>query len=131
MTILVAYSASAGKERLIRTALSFAERLEEDVLIVNVKSRSDPGASSADSRSGLETIAEQLTDTAASVSVEQVATHNDPAEAILELAADKERNISLVVIGSRNRSRVGKLLMGSTTQQMVFKSPVPLLTVRV
>ena len=52
----------------------------------------------------------------------------DPAGALVDLVVDV--GASLVVIGSRRRSAVGKLLMGSTVQRVLLDSPVPVLVVK-
>lgn len=41
-----------------------------------------------------------------------------------------ENSIDLVVLGVKRRSKVGKLLMGSTAQYVILKSPCPVLTVK-
>ncbi|MBT1191220.1 universal stress protein [Rhodococcoides kroppenstedtii] len=38
--------------------------------------------------------------------------------------------VTRLVIGIRKRSRVGKALLGSTSQRLLMLSPVPVLTVR-
>lgn len=52
----------------------------------------------------------------------------DPAGAIVDLAT--EANARLLVIGSRRRSAVGKLLMGSTVQRILLEAPLPVLVVK-
>ena len=49
----------------------------------------------------------------------------DAAEAILDLAAAAEA--TLLVVGVRRRSPVGKLLTGSVAQRIILESPVPVL----
>ncbi|BBG01079.1 MULTISPECIES: universal stress protein [Pseudonocardia] len=49
----------------------------------------------------------------------------DAAEAILDLAA--AAGASLLVVGVRRRSPVGKLLTGSVAQRVILESPVPVL----
>ena len=49
----------------------------------------------------------------------------DPAEAILDLAAQEDAQ--LLVVGVRRRSPVGKLLTGSTAQRIILDSPIPVL----
>lgn len=52
----------------------------------------------------------------------------DTADALLDLA--DEVDASLLVIGSRRRRPVGKLLLGSTVQQVLLKSLIPVLVVK-
>ncbi|MCF8038956.1 MAG: universal stress protein [Desulfohalobiaceae bacterium] len=42
----------------------------------------------------------------------------------------KENNINEIVIGVKRRSRVGKMLFGSTAQFVILEAPCPVLTVR-
>jgi nucleotide-binding universal stress UspA family protein len=44
-------------------------------------------------------------------------------------AADKER-ADVIVIGTNGRTGLDEMLMGSTAERVVRKSPVPVLTVR-
>ncbi|AYJ48416.1 universal stress protein [Rhodococcus sp. P1Y] len=67
-----------------------------------------------------------LADAAFSIRVEPDA--GDPAGAIVDLVADT--GASLLVIGSKRRSAVGKFLMGSTVQRVLLDSPVPVLVVK-
>jgi nucleotide-binding universal stress UspA family protein len=50
------------------------------------------------------------------------------ASAILEAASQRE--VTLIVIGVRHRSAVGKLIMGSVAQTVILDSRVPVLSVK-
>jgi nucleotide-binding universal stress UspA family protein len=52
----------------------------------------------------------------------------DTAEALLDKA--EEVGATLLVIGSRHRTRVGKLLLGSTVQRVLLQSTIPVLVVK-
>ena len=52
----------------------------------------------------------------------------DTAEALLDQA--EEVGATLLVIGSRHRTRVGKLLLGSIVQRVLLESPIPVLVVK-
>lgn len=52
----------------------------------------------------------------------------DAAGAIVDLAT--EAGAEMLVIGSRRRSAVGKLLMGSTVQRILLDAPFPVLVVK-
>ena len=51
-----------------------------------------------------------------------------PGEDLVQLA--KEQDVGEIVIGVRQRSRVGKLLFGSTAQYVILYAPCPVVTVR-
>lgn len=52
----------------------------------------------------------------------------EPAEAILSVA--NEVGAELIIIGMRRRSRVGKLVFGSTAQSILIDSECPVLAVK-
>lgn len=51
-----------------------------------------------------------------------------PGEDIVRFAG--EQKAGLVVVGIRRRSKVGKLLLGSTAQFIILNAPCPVLTVK-
>lgn len=55
-------------------------------------------------------------------------TPNDGGSALAHLC--EEQDASLLVIGIRRRSRVGKLLLGSNAQKALMQAPCPVLCVR-
>ncbi|MBN9738175.1 universal stress protein [Pseudonocardia sp. P1] len=57
--------------------------------------------------------------------VDVVDDGGDAAEALLDLAAG--HGATLLVVGVRRRSPVGKLLTGSTAQRLILDSPIPVL----
>lgn len=52
----------------------------------------------------------------------------DPSDAILQVA--QREDASLVVVGLHRRSRVGKMLLGSTAQRILLEATCPVLAVR-
>ena len=54
-------------------------------------------------------------------------TMAQPAEAILEFAREKE--IDLIVMGTRGRSRIKRLILGSVAQRVVGQAPCPVMVV--
>jgi len=53
---------------------------------------------------------------------------NSPGEDLVQFAVDNR--IDEIVIGVRRRSKVGKLLMGSTAQYVILKAPCPVVAVK-
>jgi nucleotide-binding universal stress UspA family protein len=50
-----------------------------------------------------------------------------PGEALVEFA--KEHNIDEIIVGVRKKSRLEKLVLGSTAQYIILNSPCPVLSV--
>jgi nucleotide-binding universal stress UspA family protein len=51
-----------------------------------------------------------------------------PGEDIVEFA--KEDQVDEIIVGVKRRSKVGKLLMGSTAQYVILKAPCPVVSVK-
>ena len=51
-----------------------------------------------------------------------------PGEDIIQYA--KENNIDQIVVGIKRKSKLGKLVFGSTAQYVILESPCPVLTVK-
>lgn len=51
-----------------------------------------------------------------------------PGEDLISFA--KEKDVNQIVIGIKRRSKVGKLLFGSTAQFVILSAPCPVVTVR-
>jgi len=62
------------------------------------------------------------------VEVREFVRGNDPADDVLTVA--QERDATLIVIGVRRRSPVGKLLLGSNSQTILLNAECPVLAVK-
>ena len=51
-----------------------------------------------------------------------------PGEDLVRFA--EENGVDLVFVGVKRRSKVGKLLMGSTAQYVILNAPVPVMSIR-
>ncbi|NJP31436.1 universal stress protein [Micromonospora thermarum] len=128
MTVLVGYVPSPLGEVALAAAVEQARFRDEPVLVVNT-SRGDAYvdprlAPEAD----LDRVVRELTAAGVPHSVRQLIRGRDAAEEIVEIAETED--VSLVVIGIRHRSPVGKLIMGSTAQQVLLDAPCPVLAVK-
>lgn len=63
------------------------------------------------------------------LNVDTIVRTGNEANAIHRIAS--EQDAEMIVIGIRNRSRVGKLILGSTAQEVLLGSPCPVLGVPV
>jgi nucleotide-binding universal stress UspA family protein len=51
-----------------------------------------------------------------------------PGEDLVQFAEDNQ--INEIIVGVRRRSKVGKLLMGSTAQHVILNAPCPVVTIK-
>ncbi|MFI7410229.1 universal stress protein [Streptomyces sp. NPDC049627] len=128
MTILVGYVPSPEGEAALRAAIAEARRRDEKLLVVNT-SRGD---AIVDPRFAQEPDLSHVSDDLAALGIKfdirQVLGARDAAEEIIDLA--EQTDASLVVIGLRRRSAVGKLIMGSAAQQILLGVGCPVLAVK-
>ena len=112
MSIVVAVPDSAEGARALSVAITEAELLGTDLVVVNLGLRpldtSAYGGLTVVNRSG----------------------RGDQDQAEVVLGAISERQASRLVIGMKRRTPVGKALIGSLSQQLLLRSPVPVLAVK-
>lgn len=129
MTILVAYVPSQAGEAALAFAVDEARTREENLVVVN----SARGESLVDDRVATDEDFDRVRSAARSagvtVEVRQVRRGKSPAVDVLDVAEELEP--SLVVIGSRGRSPVGKLLLGSVVLEILSNAVQPVVTVKV
>ncbi|MDK1341977.1 universal stress protein [Streptomyces sp. 378] len=128
MTILVGYVPSPEGQAALRAAIDEARRRDEKLLVVNTTR----GDAYVDPRFAHEPdlthVREDLAALGVDFDIRQVLGARDAAEEIIDLA--EQTDASLVVIGLRRRSAVGKLIMGSAAQQILLGVGCPVLAVK-
>ncbi|MFF1298950.1 MULTISPECIES: universal stress protein [unclassified Streptomyces] len=128
MTVLVGYVPSPEGEAALRAGIDEARLRGEKLMVVNT-SRGD---AYVDPRFAQEPELAHVREDLAALGVEfdirQVLGGGDAAEEIIELA--EQGDVSLVVIGLRRRSAVGKLITGSSAQQILLGTGCPVLAVK-
>jgi len=128
MTVLLAYSRNPEGDAALDAALAEALRRETDAVVVNVTpAAADAGAPFSEEQS-LDAVSARFAAVDVPVSVRQLPAHPDAADTILEVAAELRPEV--IVIGLRRRSRVGKFVLGSTTQQLLLEVDCPVLAVK-
>lgn len=127
MTIAVAHSDTARGKAALQSAAQEALWRGEALAVLQVV----PGADQP--RATDPALEDQLaTDLAAfpavSWTLHRAPEEFDTADALLGLA--EKVGASLLVLGSRRRRPIGKLILGSTVQQVLLKSLIPVLVVK-
>jgi nucleotide-binding universal stress UspA family protein len=127
MTIVVGYTADRFGEAAVRHGIAEAKWRDTGLLVVNSTagdSYVDAAFAQSKDVSGLEA---QLADCGVPYEVQQpVGVY--AADALLSLM--EREDTELLVIGLRHRSPVGKLLLGSVSQQVLLECPKPVLAVK-
>ncbi|MFF5075488.1 universal stress protein [Actinoplanes sp. NPDC000266] len=128
MTILVGYLPTPEGDAAFAAALEEALRREEPVVLIN--SPRDGALVSAevappDRITGLAARAEEA---GVALDVVQAPHNGDLADHLLSTA--DRIGASLIVIGLRRRSAVGKLLLGSNAQRILLEAERPVLAVK-
>ena len=128
MTILVAYVPRPEGEAAFEKGLEIAQQTKEQLVVVNA----GPGGPKEDPSLANEWDIERLEKRAAEAGVKlEVKQFVRGSSAVTEVEMlVTERQVSLVVIGLRVRSRVGKLLLGSVAQDILLSVPCPVLAVK-
>lgn len=133
MTVLLAYAPTSAGLAAVRAAAEEARRRgSEDVTIVSVL-RTRASAPPPDPVSGvsaeqdLEAVADDLARQGLKVTVE-LESSGDVVEHVLAVA--ERVKPSVVVIGLRRRTPVGKLLLGSTSQRLLLELDYPIVAVK-
>jgi nucleotide-binding universal stress UspA family protein len=130
MKILVGYKGTDVGKDLMDIAVKHAKAFDGEIIIVTSMVGSD------------KTERQEITD--AEKNLEQAKAYFDnfgvkseshllirgleAGEDIVKFARDK--NIDEIIIGVRSRSKVGKLIFGSTAQVVILDAPCPVLTVK-
>lgn len=128
MTILVAYAPRPEGEAALQKGLEIAKRRDEHLIVVNAS----PGGTGEDASKAdvqdVERVERILADSGASAEFKQFVRGRSALDEIEDLVESK--SVSLLVIGLRQRSKVGKLIMGSVAQDILMSVPCPVLAVK-
>lgn len=127
MTIVVGYIDSPEGKKALEIAAQEAELRSSKLVIVNAILGESAVETTAVYGTELESTKFSLESRGIDVTIEQPLGPSI-AESIVETAT--QHNASLIVIGLRKRSPVGKLFLGSTSQTILLIAECPVLAVK-
>lgn len=128
MTILVAYVPRPEGKAALEKGMEIAGRRKERLVVVNASpggGKEDP--SMADVQD-VERVEKLLATSGLDATFKQFVRGKGPVEEIEEMI-DLLR-VSLLIIGLRKRTPVGKLFLGSVAQEILLSVPCPVLAVK-
>jgi nucleotide-binding universal stress UspA family protein len=128
MTILVAYVARPEGQAALDKGMEIAKRRNERLMVVNAS----PGGTKEDA-SMIDTLERErveklLRDAGLDAEFKQFVRGKSAVEEIEALV--ESLPASLLIIGLRKRSAVGKLIMGSVAQELLLSVSCPVLAVK-
>lgn len=140
-SILAASNASESSDPVVAAAIDLGEKIGAEVTVVNVLTEHDLveyrqslGVEEAYTDSVITLINDALNDQIVRVAgapdaAGKLVLQGPVGESLLDHAASTRADF--LALGLRNRSRVGKFLMGSDVQQVLLSTPCPVLGIPV
>ncbi|MGB3829844.1 MAG: universal stress protein [Ornithinimicrobium sp.] len=128
MTVVAGYLPTAGGSAAVDAAILEATRRHTTLIVVNTGDRADYSGSEFATAQDLDALNVELEASGLPHEVIQPVRGRSAAEEILEAA--ESHHADLVVIGIRRRSPIGKLILGSTAQEVLLAAPCPVLAVK-
>lgn len=128
MSIIVGYVPSNVGEAAVSAAIQEAKLRDEQLLIVNSSREGSLVDKNTASDEDLARVLDSALKAGVSAQVIESTYRDDLTEEFLGLADKHE--VSLIVIGLRQRSQVGKFIMGSQAQRILLQAEHPVLAVK-
>ena len=128
MTILVAYAPRPEGNAALQKGIELAKQQQVKLLVVNASpGGNDEDAAMADA-SDIERIEELLAKSGVDGEVKQFVRGKNAVEELEDMVATHQ--VTMLVIGLRRRTAVGKLIMGSMAQEILMTISCPILAVK-
>ncbi|MGB3069000.1 MAG: universal stress protein [Ottowia sp.] len=126
MTILVAYVPRPEGQAALDKGIEIATRRNEPLVVVNA----GPGGKDESVIDGYE--GERIAERLAKLPIEAELKHFVRGKSTIQEIEDlvDELQVSVLIIGLRKRSPVGKLILGSMAQEILLNVPCPVLAVK-
>lgn len=128
MTILLAYVSRPEGRAALDKAIEISKERNEPMLIVNASPGGQQEDASLVPAYEVEKIEAELAEKGIQAEFKQYVRGNNAVEEINDMV--DTRDISILVIGLRKRTAVGKLLLGSVAQDILMTVSCPVLCVK-
>ena len=128
MTVLVAYVPTPEGDAAFTAAVEEAGRRNARLVLLNTPREGAPISAAMAGESAVRDLVARASADGVDVEVHQEPHAGDVADEVVRVAGAVDA--SVIVIGLRKRSPVGKLLMGSTAQRILLDADRPVLAVK-
>ncbi|MFW6081268.1 MAG: universal stress protein [Desulfosalsimonas sp.] len=130
MKLMVCYTGSRSSREALNIAVERAKALDAKIHLVASleKGTGEEQKTIGQLEGALKTAEQQLEKEGIPCETHLLVRGMTPEEDLVAYAG--EHKIDEIVIGIRKRSRMGKLLFGSTAQYLILNAPCPVLTVK-
>lgn len=128
MTVLVGYVPTPVGEAAFAAALNEARLRGERLVVVNSPRSGAPVSTDLATDAAFTDLAARARTNGVELDVRRAAHSGELADEVLQIAS--EVGASVIVIGLRRRSPVGKLLLGSNAQRILLDADRPVLAVK-
>jgi nucleotide-binding universal stress UspA family protein len=128
MTILVAYVPRPEGQAALEKGIELARETKENLIVVNATpggSGDDPSRADAQD---VERVEQLISVSGIKAEFKQFVRGKNAVEELEDLVATHQ--VSMLVIGLRKRTAVGKLIMGSMAQEILMTVECPILAVK-
>lgn len=128
MTVLVGYVPTPEGDAAFSAALQEARRRGERLVVLNSPRGGAPFSADVAPEPAVRRMTEEASAEGVGLDLRQNTHSGEVADEVLRVA--QEVDASVIVIGLRKRSPVGKLLMGSSAQRILLDADRPVLAVK-
>jgi len=130
MKILVGYDGSNSAKEALKLARKHARAFKGSVDVITSMEKGTEQQQQAieEAERGLEWAKTIFTEKGLECRTHLLIRGLAPGEDILDFA--RENNVDEIIVGVKRRSKVGKLLMGSTAQYVILQASCPVVTVK-
>jgi nucleotide-binding universal stress UspA family protein len=128
MTVLAGFIPTPEGQAAFAAALDEAQRRGEDLVVLNSPRSGAPVSADVAAPALIEDLRARAKAAGVKADVRQGGHVGDAADEVLRVA--EELNASVIVIGLRRRSPVGKFLLGSNAQRVLLGADRPVLAVK-
>ena len=130
MKILVGYDSSNAAKDAMSLAKKYSIAFKASVNVVTSMEKGTEGNQKdiAEAERGLEYARSFFEKDGVACKTHLLIRGMTPGEDLVKFAEDTQ--VDQVIVGVKRRSKVGKLLLGSTAQYVILKAPCPVVTVK-